>query len=108
LKADQDHLIHPLHHPIDHTEPVIYVRGRGATVHFARGDHAATVKVAGYRAPADVRRGRTRRSASGMPSIPGHYPTRVYLPTRTALRLLVTGHFGDVRAACNWTLEIAE
>jgi len=32
IKADQDHLIHPLHHPVDNAEPVIYVRGRGATV----------------------------------------------------------------------------
>jgi len=32
IKADQDHLIHPLHHPVDHAEPMIYVRGRGATV----------------------------------------------------------------------------
>src|SRR5881409_4188122 len=32
IKADQEHLIHPLHHPIDHAEPMIYVRGRGATV----------------------------------------------------------------------------
>jgi putrescine---pyruvate transaminase len=32
VKADQDHLIHPLHHPIDNAEPMIYVRGRGATV----------------------------------------------------------------------------
>src|ERR671925_52870 len=32
IKADQDHLIHPLHHPIDNAEPVIYVRGRGAMV----------------------------------------------------------------------------
>src|SRR6266851_3155484 len=32
VKADQDHLIHPLHHPIDNAEPMIYVRGRGATI----------------------------------------------------------------------------
>src|SRR5919205_222360 len=32
IKADQDHLIPPLHHPIDHAEPMIYVRGRGATI----------------------------------------------------------------------------
>jgi putrescine aminotransferase len=31
-RADQDHLIHPLHHPADHTEPIIYVRGNGVTV----------------------------------------------------------------------------
>ena len=32
VKADQDHLIHPLHHPVDNAEPIVYVRGRGATV----------------------------------------------------------------------------
>jgi putrescine---pyruvate transaminase len=32
IKADQEHLIHPLHHPVDAAEPVIYVRGRGATI----------------------------------------------------------------------------
>jgi adenosylmethionine-8-amino-7-oxononanoate aminotransferase len=30
--ADHEHLIHPLHHPVDHAEPVIYVRGCGSTV----------------------------------------------------------------------------
>ena len=43
IKADQDHLIHPLHHPIDNAEPIIYVRGRGAM-------------VAGHRRPRDDRR----------------------------------------------------
>lgn len=32
LKADHDHLIHPLHHPVDHADPLIYVRGCGVTV----------------------------------------------------------------------------
>src|SRR5579864_3200817 len=32
IKTDQDHLIHPLHHPIDHNAPIIYVRGRGSIV----------------------------------------------------------------------------
>ena len=32
IKADQEHLIHPLHHPIDNAEPMIYVRGRGAMI----------------------------------------------------------------------------
>src|SRR2546427_4875447 len=32
IKADQEHLIHPLHHPIDNAEPMVYVRGRGATI----------------------------------------------------------------------------
>jgi adenosylmethionine-8-amino-7-oxononanoate aminotransferase len=37
VKADQEHLIHPLHHPVDHQEPVIYVRGRGATLQAING-----------------------------------------------------------------------
>ena len=32
VKADQDHLIHPLHHPVENAEPIIYVRGRGAMI----------------------------------------------------------------------------
>src|SRR5262245_32435578 len=32
IKDDQEHLIHPLHHPTDHLEPQVYVRGRGATI----------------------------------------------------------------------------
>lgn len=38
IKSDQEHLIHPLHHPLDHTNPVIYVRGRGATVEDIAGN----------------------------------------------------------------------
>src|SRR5467141_3342048 len=37
VKADQDHLIHPLHHPVDNSEPVIYVRGRGSMIQEIRG-----------------------------------------------------------------------
>jgi putrescine aminotransferase len=32
VRADQDHLIHPLHHPVDNAETVIFVRGSGSTV----------------------------------------------------------------------------
>jgi putrescine---pyruvate transaminase len=32
VKSDQEHWIHPLHHPSDNAEPIVYVRGRGATV----------------------------------------------------------------------------
>src|SRR2546428_6236936 len=37
IKADQEHLIHPLHHPVDNAEPMIYVKGRGATITDIRG-----------------------------------------------------------------------
>ena len=39
---------------------------------------------------------------------PGHYIKRMYLPTRTALLLLMTGRFGDLRTPCHWWLVIAE
>ena len=32
IKDDQDHWIHPLHHPSDHLEPLLLVKGRGATI----------------------------------------------------------------------------
>jgi adenosylmethionine-8-amino-7-oxononanoate aminotransferase len=32
VKADQKHLIHPLHHPVDNAHTLIYVRGRGVNV----------------------------------------------------------------------------
>ena len=32
IRADQEYLIHPLHHPVDNTNTVVYVRGCGVTV----------------------------------------------------------------------------
>src|SRR6188474_3685818 len=37
VTADQEHLIHPQHHPVDNANTVIYVRGRGATVQDIEG-----------------------------------------------------------------------
>ncbi len=37
VKADLAHLIHPLHHPFDHIEPLIFVEGKGAVVKDVRG-----------------------------------------------------------------------
>ena len=32
VKMDQEHLIHPLHHPSDHQDPFICSRGHGVTI----------------------------------------------------------------------------
>src|SRR5579864_1893637 len=37
LRADREHLIHPLYHPADHTQPVVIVRGEGADIIDANG-----------------------------------------------------------------------
>jgi adenosylmethionine-8-amino-7-oxononanoate aminotransferase len=37
VKRDQEHLIHSLHHPMDHAEPLIFVKGRGAVVTDVQG-----------------------------------------------------------------------
>ena len=37
VKHDQDHLIHPLHHPMEHAEPMIFVEGRGAVIKDIQG-----------------------------------------------------------------------
>jgi hypothetical protein len=43
----------------------------------------------------------------GTPDV-GYYFKRVDFSTRTALWLLLTGRFGDLRASCHWWLLIAE
>jgi adenosylmethionine-8-amino-7-oxononanoate aminotransferase len=37
LAQDQRHLVHPLHHPSDHQEPLLFVEGRGAMLKDADG-----------------------------------------------------------------------
>ncbi len=37
VKDDQSHLIHPLHHPYDHAEPLILVEGKGAVIKDIQG-----------------------------------------------------------------------
>jgi adenosylmethionine-8-amino-7-oxononanoate aminotransferase len=37
IKADQDHLVHPLFHPNDHKEPFVWVKGEGAMLRTADG-----------------------------------------------------------------------
>src|SRR3979490_1364138 len=32
VRDDREHLIHPLHHPVDNANPIIYVRGSGVMV----------------------------------------------------------------------------
>src|SRR6266550_7362467 len=32
VRDDREHLIHPLHHPVDNANPIIYVRGSGVIV----------------------------------------------------------------------------
>jgi hypothetical protein len=39
---------------------------------------------------------------------PGHYLERAYVPTRVAVRLLLTGRFGDLRERCQWQLVFYE
>lgn len=37
LRADREHLIHPLYHPADHARPLVIVRGEGAEIVDANG-----------------------------------------------------------------------
>src|SRR5207249_12006189 len=37
VRTDQEHLIHPLHHPVDSANTTIYVRGRGAIIEDIHG-----------------------------------------------------------------------
>ncbi len=37
LRVDRAHLIHPLHHPQDHDDPILFVEGKGAVLWDAQG-----------------------------------------------------------------------
>jgi len=37
IRGDQDHLIHSLHHPFDHREPLIFVEGKGVVMKDVHG-----------------------------------------------------------------------
>src|SRR5437870_12117148 len=37
LRADREHLIHPLYHPTDHAKPIVIVRGEGTDIFDANG-----------------------------------------------------------------------
>src|SRR5579864_3734386 len=37
LRADREHVIHPLYHPTDHAQPMVIVRGEGADIFDASG-----------------------------------------------------------------------
>ncbi len=37
IKIDQQHLVHPLFHPSDHVDPMVWVEGHGATIRTADG-----------------------------------------------------------------------
>ena len=39
---------------------------------------------------------------------PGHYLEQVFLPTRTAAWLLLTGRFGDLKTACHWEFVLVD
>ena len=38
LRGDRKYLIHPLHHPVDVTDPIIYVIGHGSKVQDVEGN----------------------------------------------------------------------
>ena len=70
--------------------------------------YSARLAVAGFESA--IIRNLVRKRSYVDPALarPGHYLERAYVPTRVALRLLLTGHFGELRTACHWQLGFYE
>jgi hypothetical protein len=66
-----------------------------------------TLRVADYEEPFQRTRFPRPRRIDDVSASPGHYVRRSYVPTRIALWFLITGRFGDLRRACNWTLAFS-
>jgi hypothetical protein len=70
--------------------------------------YSATLAVRDFNAPLIRNLKRDRPYIDAALSRPGHYLERAYVPTRVALRFLVSGRFGDLRTACEWQLAFRE
>ena len=70
--------------------------------------YVATLAVDDFRAR--LIRNQRPEKAYGDPSLaqPGHYLERAYVPTRVAMRFLLTGRFGNLRTPCQWRLVFYE
>jgi hypothetical protein len=66
--------------------------------------YSAILAVHDFQAPLIRNLKRDRPYVDPTLSRPGHYLERAYVPTRVALRFLVSGRFGDLRTPCEWQL----
>jgi hypothetical protein len=71
---------------------------------FRNSRYSATLAVHDFHAPLIRNLKRDRPYVDPTLSRPGHYLERAYVPTRVALRFLVSGRFGDLRTPCEWQL----
>jgi len=69
---------------------------------------SATLAVQDFRAPLIRNLKKDKPYVDPTLSRPGHYLERAYVPTRVALRFLVSGRFGDLRTPCEWQLAFRE
>jgi hypothetical protein len=70
--------------------------------------YSATLAVRDFSAPLIRNLKRDKPYVDPTLSRPGHYLERAYVPTRVALRFLVSGRFGDLRTPCEWQLAFHE
>ena len=66
--------------------------------------YSATLAVRDFSAPLIRNLKRDKPYVDPTLSRPGHYLERAYVPTRVALRFLVSGRFGDLKTPCEWQL----
>jgi hypothetical protein len=72
--------------------------------HYSDTGYSATVTVRGVKDPAALSEGSVNFHGDIVPTELGHYVKHAHVRTRVALWFLMTGHFGDLRATCNWAL----
>jgi hypothetical protein len=70
--------------------------------------YSVTMSVQGFDGEFTTGRGPGKPYVEDVAAEPGYQVKRGYVPTRVALWLLFTGHFGDLHAPCNWTLVFIE
>lgn len=69
--------------------------------------YSVTLTVQGFAAKLSAGSSENRERDNIVPEH-GYFIRRAYVPTRTALWLLLTGRFGDLRTPCHWRLVFVD
>ncbi len=67
-------------------------------------EYSSTVIVRGVKEHATLSPRPTKEHGIIIPNVPDRFVKHAHIHTRVALWFLLTGHFGDLRATCNWAL----
>jgi len=71
-------------------------------------EYSGTVIVRGVKEHAELSLSPTKGHGIIIPNVPDRFVRHAHIRSRVALWFFLTGHFGDLRATCNWALMFTD